>query len=322
MTSSSTMPDQKNPSISIIIPVYNSDQSLRELSERIYNVFTNVCKESFEIIFVDDCSSNVTTWNTLQDLARTHSFVHAIQFGRNFGQAAAILSGMEHSNGDWIITMDDDLQHRPEDIPLLLEKRHHDVVIGHFRKKECSAFKKISSDIKGCFDVLLLKKPRSLVASPFRLIKKRVTSEILKIKTSRPFPLAMLLSVTSDIVNVDVPHEIRKYGRSNYNFRKSLSLFSNMLFNNSSFMLRCMSVFGISLSVFSIVIGIFFILKRVFSNQIVPGWTSLIVVTLISTGAIIFCLGILGEYVARLLATAENQATWSIKENTQSDKDK
>lgn len=311
------MVDYKKPSFSVVIPVYNSNQSLIELCERLHTVFTEHCANSFEVVFIDDYSPNPATWRTLTKLAQQNQFVRAIRLSRNYGQASAILAGMEHSKGNWIITMDDDLQHRPEDIPYMLLKKQHDVVIACFPKKECGLFKKLSSSIKGYFDILLLNKPRNLTASPFRLIKKRVVNDILKVKTSRPFPLAMLLSVTSDIVNVEVPHEARKYGKSNYNLRKSLSLFSNMLFNNSSFMLRLMSSFGFALSVLSILGGIFLILKKIISHQVIPGWTSLIVVMLISTGAIIFCLGLLGEYVARLIATAENQTRWTIRETVE-----
>ncbi|WP_163340991.1 glycosyltransferase family 2 protein [Desulfopila sp. IMCC35008] len=308
--------NNSNPSISVVIPVFNSKDSLIELCNRLDQVFRTVCRESFEIVFVDDCSINAGTWSTLVKLSREHSFVHALQLSKNFGQPAAIIAGMAHSRGKWIVTMDDDLQHRPEDIPRLLSKRDHDVVIGKFTEKRCSTVKKMSSNIKSYFDIFLLGKPKELATSPFRLIKRRVVSEILKIQTSRPFPIAMLLSVTSDIVNIDVPHEVRKYGKSNYNLRKSFSLFSNMLFNNSSLMLRLMSYFGFCLFLISIGLGGFLVLKKVMSNQAVPGWTSLIVVTLVSTGSIIFCLGLLGEYIARLLAAVEKQRTWAVKEST------
>lgn len=299
---------------SIIVPVYNSDTSLFEIVNRLNVVFQDIIRETYEIILVDDCSPMAETWNILQAIALKNPYVRAFRLARNFGQVSALLCGMAQARGQWIITMDDDLQHRPEDIPLLVAHRDHDVVIARFSEKQCGYWKRLSSDLKGWFDVYLLNKPRQIAASPFRLLKWRVAQDILAIRTPRPFIIAMILSTTSDVVNVDVTHEARKYGKSNYSLRKSFSLFSNMLFNNSTFMLRAMSLFGFALAGLSFIFGFVLVIRRLLQDQPVLGWTSLMVVTLMSTGAIIFCLGVLGEYVARLMATAESRPQWVIKE--------
>jgi glycosyltransferase involved in cell wall biosynthesis len=303
---------------SVVIPAYNSNRSLDELVKRLHAVFHEDIRETYEIIFVDDCSTRTETWNILQTIALNNPSVRAFRLAKNFGQAGALLCGMAQARGQWIITMDDDLQHRPEDIPLLLEQRDHDVVLARFPEKQCSYWKKLSSDIKSRLDLHLLGKPRHITASPFRLLKRQVVQNILSIHTLNPFHTALILAVTSDLVNVDVTHEARKYGKSNYNLRKSLSLLSNMLFNNSSFMLRAMSMFGFALTGLSILVGVGLAVRRLLQNQPVEGWTSLMVVTLMSAGTIIFCLGVLGEYMARLIATAESRPPWVIKERIDS----
>ena len=303
---------------SVVVPVYNSHRSLPDLVERLHAIFQQNIRESYEIILVDDCSPQSETWEVLGSLAKSDSHLRIFRLAKNFGQARALLCGMAQAKGDWIITMDDDLQHRPEDIPLLIEHRHHDVVLAKFPEKKCSQFKKLSSNLKGRLDVLLLGKPKHITASPFRLIKKRVINDILTIHTLRPFMIAMILSVTADVVNADVTHDERKFGKSNYTFRKSFSLFSNMLFNNSSFILRAMSGFGFTLSGLSLVYGIYLIIHWYFYSQKPQGWTSLMMVLLLAAGAIIFCLGIIGEYVARLIETAESRPTWTIKESSDS----
>lgn len=300
---------------SVVIPVYNSNQSLTELVERLHAVFKESIRETYEIILVDDCSPRQETWEVMRLLAANDPHVRIFRLAKNFGQASALLCGMTQARGNWIITMDDDLQHRPEDIPLLVEHRGHDVVLARFPEKRCGPFKKLSSNLKGRLDVHLLGKPRNIAASPFRLMKQRVVRDMLAIHTPRPFLIAMILSVTSDVVNADVTHEDRKFGRSNYTLGKSFSLISNMVFNNSSFILRAMSFFGFGLAGMSFLYGIYLVIRWFSYAQTAPGWTSLMVVVLMTAGVVIFCLGILGEYVARLIEAAESRPTWTIKDS-------
>jgi len=280
----------------------------------VHVVFQEAMRESFEIVMVDDCSPNQETWNTLRSLARDDPAVRLFRLARNFGQGGALLCGMAQARGQWIVTMDDDLQHRPEDIPILAAQKEHDVVIARFPDKQCGYWKRLSSNFKGRLDVYLLGKPRHLAASSFRLLKQRVAQDILAVRTPRPFLMAMILSATSDVVNVDVTHEARKFGKSNYSLRKSLSLLSNMIFNNSSFMLRTMSLFGFTLAGLSFLAGLWLVVRTLWLGRGALGWTSLMVVLLMSTGMIILCLGVLGEYVARLIATAESRPAYVIQE--------
>lgn len=306
----------EDPAYSVVIPVYNTDSSLSILVTRIEEVFNNIVEDSFEIVFVDDCSPKVTTWLALLKLSTKYDFVHSHKLAKNFGQGGALLCGMKKARGSWIITMDDDLQHHPEDIPLLIDQKEHDVVIGRFPKKRCGWFKKVSSSFKSYLDNKLLVLPKGLVSSPFKLIKKRVIQNILTIRTPRPFIIALILLVTSDLVNVYVSHNERKFGKSNYSLMRSMSLLSNMIFNNSSFLLRTMSVLGFFISGMSFLFGIILILKKVIYQQIVPGWTSLIVVNLILSGVTIFCIGVLGEYISRLIETSSNKPNFIIQAST------
>jgi len=299
---------------SVVIPVYNSNRSLPELVERLHAVLGQKMAETYEIIMVDDCSPKPETWKTMVSLAEADPRVRIFRLAKNFGQGCALLCGMEKARGKWIVTMDDDLQHRPEDIPLLAAHRDHDVVIARFPEKHCGQFKKLTSNLKGRLDARLLGKPRHVTSSPFRLIKRHVVESMLQIRTPRPFIIAMILSVTADVVNADAIHAPRKYGRSNYTLRNSFSMISNMLFNNSSFMLRSMSVFGFILASFSILYGIYLVFRRLAQDHVPAGWTSLMVVVLISSGVVIFCMGVLGEYIARLIETAESRPSWVIRE--------
>ena len=121
--------------ISLVVPVYNSVDSLQSLKERVSKIFIEEIGEEYELIFVDDGSPNPDTWPVLASLARDNKEVRALQLTRNFGKVGAVLAGIDEAHGDWIIIMDDDLQHRPEDIPAMLSKRDHDVVLAQFKNK-------------------------------------------------------------------------------------------------------------------------------------------------------------------------------------------
>ena len=124
--------DAAAPTYSVVVPCYNSDVSLPQVVERIAAVFKTQLRESFEIVMVDDGSPDAGTWARLQELAGRYPEVRAIRLARNFGKPGAMLCGYSAARGQWIIAMDDDLQHAPEDVPKLLAAKEHDVVMGVF----------------------------------------------------------------------------------------------------------------------------------------------------------------------------------------------
>ena len=313
------MPD--NSSLySIVVPVYDSTESVIELVARLQKVFKETIMESYEIILIDDKSPNSQTWDILNDMARKYKEVKIVQLMRNFGKQGAMMCGFDQANGKYIITMDDDLQHLPEDIPKLIAYQDHDVVIGNFKNKKHSIFKKTASSIKGWFDYKLIGKPRHLKVGPFKLFNSQVVENMIGIKTPYPFIPALMFYVTTDVVNVEVDHGLRKYGRSNFTLRKMLKLFSNLLINNSSFVLRKIALIGIYMSVINFGLGIFFILKRIMVGSNISGWTSLMVVSLFTSGLILFSVGIVGEYLIRIINGIENRPPFIIRnQNLQSD---
>ena len=232
---------------------------------------------------------------------------------KNFGQQAATICGIEIAKGDYIITMDDDLQHAPEDILHLIEKQKHDVVIAKFGNKKHSFFKQKTSAIKGFFDHIILGKPKHIKLTPFRLFNKSIAKAMFTRKTPYPFIPALLFSITDDIVNVDATHYARYDGESNYTFRTMLQMFSNLMINNSSFLLKAIGYIGISVSLFSVIFATIIIFKKIFFLTSLPGWTSLILTILFFGGLILFSLGIIGEYLIRIVATTENRPMYFIR---------
>lgn len=204
------------PYYSVIIPVYNTNSVLVELSQRIEEVFVDL-NRSFEIIMVDDGSSNPATWPRIKELVENHEEIRGIQLTKNHGQHNALICGMSYARGEYLITMDDDLQQAPEDISLLIGAGHHDVVIGQFRQKKHSAFRNFGSSVKGYVDRIIFGIPRGIRASSFCLIQRNVAEKMLA-KANAPMPLfsSLLFTATRDVVGVEVGHSVRKEGKSGY----------------------------------------------------------------------------------------------------------
>ncbi len=309
---------KKHPEYSVIIPVYNTESSLLELAKRLKSVFLNQVGSSYEVIFVNDNSTNSGTWKVLQELVKLDSNVRAIRLTRNFGQQAATICGIELAEGNYVVTMDDDLQHLPEDIPALIAKRDHDIVIGQFNKRNHSFSKVLFSSIKGFFDRIVLGKPSHIQLSPYRLIN-RSTVEGMKHLFGTPYPFipAMMFYVTKDIVGAEVNHAARHDGKTGYGFIKLVRLFSNLLINNSSFLLRVIGNVGLTISFLSFALGLYFIYHRIVHATKIVGWTSVIVTVLFTGGLLLFSIGVIGEYLIRIIRGVDKWPNYIIRDHLQ-----
>jgi dolichol-phosphate mannosyltransferase/undecaprenyl-phosphate 4-deoxy-4-formamido-L-arabinose transferase len=302
-----------SPTYSVVVPVYNSTTSLYELVKRLDRVFVETVQCSYEIIFVDDGSPNPQTWLILQELADTYPTVKSIQLMRNFGKAGAVMCGFAHVSNDYVFTLDDDLQHRPEDIPKFIEHDHHDVVIGYFKKKQTSLMKRMTSAVKSRFDDWVLDKPREVINGPYKMYKARVVEHMLSIRTPHPSVPALLFYTTKDVVNIELPHDKRKFGKSSFGFIRRVKQFSNLLINNSSFLLRTIAAIGILVSTLSVFVSIYYIARRLLLDIRVPGFTTLVVATLMMNGLILFTLGIIGEYLLRIIKNSESRPSYLVR---------
>jgi len=302
-----------NPDISILICAYNSDKSLEILTKNIIEIFSNL-EETFNIIFVDDGSSNKNTWTTIESLHSAYpKLVKGYSLMRNFGRPSALLCGFKKCDGKYLIMMDDDLQHDPYYIPEFLKYKIHDVVIAHFVTKEHNFIKRTFSDIKGYFDYKLIGKPKDIKNSSYKMIKRPIIDSINQMNIFNPFISGLLFHATRDLVNVKIIQKKREYGKSGFTLNKMLSQFMNLMFNNSSFMLRVISYLGILFSFFGLILTLFYLYRYVFYDSNVPGWTSLIVLNLVTSGIILFSLGVFGEYFIRIIKLAENRPSYVIR---------
>lgn len=299
--------------LSVVVPVYNSTESLLPLAQRLEAGMSHEHDWSFELIFVDDGSPNPETWPTIVAVARAHAFVRAVQLSRNFGQQAATLCGLSVATGDHVLTMDDDLQHAPEDVPAFLALADHDIVIAQFPRKQHSLFKRVTSRIKARFDEAIIGKPRHLQGSSFRLLSRTVVDGVLAFRTPNPFLAALMFYVSKDIVGVEVQHHPRTHGTTGYSFRKMVRLFSNLLINNSSLLLRWVGYLGISSSVLSAGMIAAVLYRKIILDTPILGWASLMSAVVFFGGALLFSVGVLGEYLIRIIEATEARPTWVVR---------
>jgi len=264
-------------------------------------------------VLVNDSPSWKPTAESVATVACANPKLTVVELTRNFGQQPATLCGIEHAKGEWIITMDDDLQHAPEDIPRLLSESDHDAVIACFPKKHHSLFKRMSSHIKGVFDRLILSRPADLELSPFRLIRSSIALGMLRRNTPYPFIPALLFEMTDDVVNVEVEHFARTQGKSHYSFIKMLKLFSNLLINQSSLLLRLVGGVGALFAVGAFSMATWIVIRKLTLGIAISGWASVMTTILFLGGMMLITMGIVGEYLIRIIATTEQRPKYHVR---------
>jgi len=290
---------------SVVIPVFNSEKTLPDLYNRLTVQFGRI-SHTYEIIFVDDSSIDCS-WNVLQELRKKDNRVKIIHFTRNFGQHNAILCGFNYSNGDFLITLDDDLQQPPEEIPKLISKINEgfSVVYGRYEPKNPTILENAISNIFQKIIHRILQIPDSVFLSSFGIYRREVIKNMVAIKSSYPFLFGLMIKSTSanKIGNVEVDHLERQKGTSNYGLVKYFKYSLNLIINYSSWPLILIASLGFIVSIISFCLGFWIIIQRILDpNYGVMGWNSLMVAICFIGGAILMSMGIIGEYLRRILA--------------------
>lgn len=302
---------------SIVIPVYNSEKTLDELYERIKDTFSQIT-ENYEIILVDDCSID-ESWKKLRNLHEKDKRVKIIHLLRNFGQNNAIICGLNHCNGNCVITLDDDLQHPPEEIPKLIGKINEGymVVYGKYQIKRHDKLENFLSGIFQIFYHKILDIPKNIYISSFTIYDRRVVKNAISIKSSHPFMPALIRKSThkNKIGNVEVIHNERKLGISNYNLLKYFKFSLDLLINYSSMPLFIVGIIGTIVSILSIGYGMTIIIRKVMNPDYgIMGWNSLMVAVTLLSGAILMSIAIIGEYLRRILEEISYEKQYIIEE--------
>lgn len=220
-------------SVSVVVPVYNSESSIAELYYRLEKVLAFIADE-YEIIMVDDGSKD----NSFKEMSGLHHSGRALRIIRlegNYGQQNAIMCGLRHTTGDYAVTIDDDLQNPPEEIPKLLEKLKcgFDVVYGIPAARKQKGVRNLGTVMTDLFFSIVCRKPWDVRVGSFRVMKRSIVEKIINDQRSFVYITAITLKHTRNIGNAEVLHETRKYGSSNYSLRKLVGLFCRLVINYS-----------------------------------------------------------------------------------------
>lgn len=296
---------------SVVIPVYNSETTLEELFSCLQSVFKTV-NEEYEIIFIDDGSQD-KSWQKLESLHNRDKRVKIIQLMRNFNQHNALMCGFHYVQGEYVITMDDDLQNPPEEIPKLINKikEGYDLVYGEYISKKHNLYRNMGSLLIQTVYKKIFKVQNNLTA--FRIVKRQLVQSILRYKKNYVFIDGLLAWNTKNIGKVRVLHHERKHSKSGYGFRKLFTLSFNMITNFSIIPLQVISLLGMGFAFFGFSMAVFFLAKKIIFDISVTGFSSLIIAITIFAGIQLLTLGLIGEYLGRVHININNKPQFVIR---------
>lgn len=306
------------PGISVVIPAYNSALSLPDLLQRVSSVLQSLGTPS-EIILVNDGSRD-KTWEVVQGLARQYPSMRAMNLMRNYGQHNALLCGIRSAEYATTVTIDDDLQHPPEEIPKLLARlsQDADVVYGTPETEQHGLWRDLASDVTKLAFKATMGVQVARDVSAFRAFRTQIRDAFTNFHS--PFiSIDVLLSWgTNRFASVRVRHEPRRLGASNYTFRKLMAHALNMMTGFSTWPLRLASLVGFGFTLFGFGV-LAYVLGRLFlQGAAVPGFAFLASVIAIFSGAQLFSLGIIGEYLARMYARTMDRPAYVVRATIES----
>ncbi|MDX2139000.1 MAG: glycosyltransferase family 2 protein [Chloroflexota bacterium] len=305
------------PSLSIVVPVYNSNDGLRELIAELEPVLPTLA-ERYEVILVDDASRD-HSWRVIQDLSRQHGWVRGIQMMRNYGQHNALLCGIRAASGDVIVTMDDDLEHPPDQLALLLDKlaEGYDVVYGAPQAEQHGIWRDMASQVTK----LLLQQSMGIETarsiSAFRAFHTQLREAFANYRSPYVSIDVLLTWATTRFATVRVRHDSRRYGASNYTFRKLVRHTINMVTGFSVLPLRFASVLGLIMTAFGLIVLVYVVGRALVEGIVVPGFAFLASIVAIFSGAQMLVFGIMGEYLSVMHFRSMERPVYTVRNTTE-----
>ena len=307
--------------ISLIIPTYKGSETLSKLIEELILVFKNY---KIEIVIVNDCSPDNTHEDCINLFRKYPDKIIYLKLSKNFGEHNAVIAGLRHSEGDLVIIMDDDYQNAPNEAFKLAEyslKNDYDVVFTKYRVKKDSFIRNLMSKIANISAQLILKKPNEIYFSSFKSIKRNLVNEITKYKGPYPYIDGLILSVTQNIGSYEVAHAERKQGKSSYSLYKLAKHYGNLITNFSTIPIHLFSIVGFVITIVSFFFIISIIIEKIFNPDVPLGYSTLITIIIFFSGVQILFLGLIGEYVGKILKNVNNENQYTISFLRKKDKE-
>tara|TARA_R110001592_G_scaffold156341_5_gene386762 strand:- start:1947 stop:2876 length:930 start_codon:yes stop_codon:yes gene_type:complete len=298
--------------ISIVSPVYKAENIVDKLIERIITSVSQLT-DNYEIILVEDCGPD-NSWNKILKNCEKNSKVKGIKLSRNYGQQHAIQAGLDASKGEYVITMDCDLQDKPEEIYKLYQKAQegYEIVVASRKNRQDDEFKRILSRIFYSTLGYLTETKQDRTVANFACYQRSAVEAMDQVKDhSRYYPMLQQL-VGFNYAKVEIEHAEREDGKSSYSFGKRLRLAMDTILTFSDKPLRLAVKFGVLLSILSIFAAIGMVILYIYSDIVVEGWSSILLLLTFLSGTIISVLGMVGLYVGKTFESVKQRPTYII----------
>ncbi len=308
-------------SLSVVIPVYNSEDTIAALVDKLFEELEGKF-DQLEVILVNDDSQDDSHSQCLKTFEKYSGKVKYFQLSKNFGEHSAVMCGLSHVSTECVAIIDDDFQNPPEEIIKLVDelRQGFDVVFSSYDKKHHHFCRNLGSKFNDIVASYLLKKPKNLYLSSFKVMNKFLVDTIIKYQGPYAYIDGLILRTTNNIGTCLCRHEKRSVGKSNYTLRKLVQLWLNMFTGYSLVPLRISTLMGLFVSGFGVLLTIFFIMVKfsgglIFAQKIPPGWASTITVITFFSGVQLCVLGVLGEYLGRLFLTVNKQPQFIVRKS-------
>ena len=304
------------PCISVVVPVFNSEESITPLYNRLVSVLRNLTDE-YEIIFINDASLD-NAWPVIKRLSEKDEYVKGINFSRNFGQHYAITAGLDVCCGEWVVVMDCDLQDNPAEIINFYNKAKEgfDIVLGQRQIRKDNMIKRLSSYLYYSMLSYLTDTKIDSSIGAFRILSRPVVDEFIRMREYYRFFGAMINWLGFKVAYIPVSHQVRHSGKTSYSFRKSVRLAINGILSFSDKPLKITIKIGILLVLLSSFFIGYKIIYALINHSTVLGWPSLIASVFFSTGLIVSILGLVGLYVGRIFEQVKQRPLYIIQDKT------
>lgn len=301
--------------ISFVIPCYRSEHTLPHVIAEIDEKMRQLAQYEYDIFLVNDCSPD-NTFGVIRRLCEERKNIKGINFARNFGQHAALMAGLRHSDGDYVVCLDDDGQTPADEVDKLLDKLEegYDAVYAKYEHKQHSAFRNIGSKVNELMTRMMLEKPAELYISSYFAVRRFVVDDMIRYENSYPYVIGLVLRTTRNITNVVVNHREREEGRSGYTLKKLLSLWFNGFTAFSVKPLRIATGIGCGFALIGFIYGIYTIIKRLVNPAVPMGFSAIMSALVFFGGMIMIMLGLIGEYIGRIYISMNNSPQYVIRE--------
>ncbi|CAH0136630.1 glycosyltransferase family 2 protein [Roseomonas sp. CECT 9278] len=299
--------------LSIVVPVYNGAATVGALVAALSALAP---EGGIEVVLVNDGSPD-NSGDVCRELARSATIpLTYIEHARNFGEHNAVMTGLRHARGAYVITMDDDLQNPPEEVIRIYDHARtggFDVVYTRYAVKEHDGWRNIGSRFANWVADQLMDKPKGLYLSSFRCMSALAVAEVVKYRGPYPYVDGLLMQVTQRLDSIEVKHFARVEGRSNYTMTRLIRLWMNLATNFSVLPLRLAVVAGVAMGVLGLLAAAWVVFEALV-GETPSGWASLMTVTLLIAGVQFMILGVLGEYVGRAFMSANGKPQGVVRE--------